>query len=510
MSLLRQRHGRSAPQSFPKHHSRRANSPQSRREVLGIAIAAVLIGLVLVIPAEAKPPNLVFILADDLAWSDVGCYGNRVHQTPNIDRLAEEGMRFTQAYAPAPICSASRAAILTGKFPARLKFEFVTKGQPGRQELEVPLQSPPYPMNLPLKEITLGEALKAAGYDTGFFGKWHVNRHYQGYLGWSPTHGPLQQGFQKGDPDFGSHPYAYRSNRALKNQTVPEGQFPDDRLADKAIDFLKQPRNRPFFLYLSQYYVHTPVHSRCDWLIEKYQSRLPKEAKPSRAAYGAMVETLDHLVGRVLKAIDQAGLKENTLVVLTSDNGGHPEHTSNAPLRGSKWNLYEGGIRVPMIVRWPGQVKAGSECREVVHGCDLFPTFTAAAGSESLIGGRDGVSLLPLFQKPNAELERREPLIFHFPFYHPERNFHECPAKIGVGDFETSQTRPQSAIRDGDWKLLQFYEDDRVELYNLKTDLAEQRNLAKEKPETADRLRRNLNDRLDRMKARFPQPISAR
>ena len=165
---------------------------------------------------ESSQPNIVFILADDLSWSDLRCYGNSIHDTPNLDRLAHEGIRFTQAYAPAPICSASRAAILTGKTPARLNFEFVTKNEPGGQTPDVPLQSPPFTLDLPLAEVTLGEALARGGYNTGFFGKWHLNRHYRGYLGWSPTHSPLQQGFAEGHSDFGSHPYAYRSDKALR------------------------------------------------------------------------------------------------------------------------------------------------------------------------------------------------------------------------------------------------------------------------------------------------------
>lgn len=468
-------------------------------------LGVLLYGL-LISPAAAKPPNIVLILTDDLAWSDLCCYGHPFHETPNIDRLAREGMRFTEAYAPAPICSASRAAILTGKFPARLNFEFVTKNESGGQTLKVPLQSPPFTLDLPLEEITLGEALKTAGYETGFFGKWHVSRHHKGYLGWSPTHGPKKQGFDKGDGDFGSHPYAYRANRELKKQPLPDGTYPEDALTDKALAFLKEARDRPFFLYLSQYYVHDPVHSRCEWLIEKYQKKLPGDKHPIRASYAAMVETLDHLMGRVLEAIDRAGLKDDTLVVFTSDNGGHPNYTTNAPFRGSKWNLYEGGIRVPFLVRWPGRVKPGAERREVVHGCDLFPTVCAAAEIARPAGERDGVSLLPLLKNPAGDLEREKPLVWHFPYYHPEKRFAQSPTRIGVGDFVTSQTRPHSAIRQGDWKLIQFYEDDRVELFDLMSDTSEQNDLANKKPEIADRLKRRLSGELKRAKARFPEP----
>lgn len=456
------------------------------------------------LPAVAERPNIVFILADDLAWSDLGCYGNRIHDTPNIDRLAKAGMRFTQAYAPAPICSASRAAILTGRTPARLNFEFVTKNEPGRQQLDVPLQSPPFTLNLQLDEVTMGEALSDAGYATGFFGKWHVNQHYKSYLGWSPSHGPLKQGFGKGSSDFGGHPYAYRADRSLRNAVVPDGEFPGDALIDQAADFIQAKRETPFFLYLSQYFVHDPVHTRCEWLNRKYRNRLPPNAPEIRASYGAMVETLDHLVGRTLDAIDKAGLADNTLVVLTSDNGGHPNYTSNAPLRGSKWNLYEGGIRVPLIARWPGRIRPGSRSDAVVHACDLLPTFCQVAEAELPGTQLDGVSVVPHLMNTSTAVERRRPLVWHFPYYHPEKRFAESPQDIGVADFVTSQTRPHSAIRSGKWKLLHFYEDDRVELYDLTSDVSEQANLTEQVPEVASRLKSQLTAYLEQAEARLP------
>ncbi len=458
-------------------------------------------------PLQAAP-NIVFILADDLSWSDLGCYGHPYHQTPHLDRLAEQGMRFTQAYAPAPICSASRAAILTGKTPARLHFEFVTKADPGEQDFDVPLQSPPFTLDLPLSERTVGESLSECGYTTGFFGKWHVSRHHQGYLGWSPTHGPLKQGFAEGDSDFGSHPYVYREKKGLKSTPVKGRDFPQDTLVDKAADFLERHQNEPFFLYLSQYYVHDPVHSRSQSLIEKYRELVPEDSKEIRIEYAAMVETLDHLVGRVLSELDRLELAEETLVVFLSDNGGHPNYTTNAPLRGSKWNLYEGGIRVPMIARWPGTIEAGVECDVPVHGCDLLPTFRDVAGQPQK--GADGASLLPLMTGQVKDVDRSQPLVWHFPYYHPEKKFADCPEEIGVGDFVTSQTRPHSAIRSGDWKLIQFYEEDRVELYYLADDLAEQHDLSAEHPEKARELHRELNAYLKQVEARLPQSRQAR
>ncbi len=469
----------------------------------------VLAGICAWASAKAEVPNIVFILADDVAWSDFGCYGNPIHDTPNIDRLAGQGMRFTQAYAPAPICSASRAAILTGKTPARLNFEFVTKDKPGQQQFangEVPLQSPPFTLNLGLEEETIGEALASAGMTTGFFGKWHVSQHYQGYLGWSPTHGPLQQGFQSGSSDFGSHPYAYRKTKRLRDEPVSDGEFPQDSLTDQALEFLDHHKEEPFFLYLSHYFVHDPVHSRCAWLIEKYRDRLPPDAPGIRASYGAMVETLDHLVGRVLESLDQSGLASNTLVVLMADNGGHPNYTSNAPLRGSKWNLYEGGIRVPMIARWPGRIPEGKACDAVVHGCDWFPTFCEVSEMPQSDESRDGTSLVPVLANPGFELPRARPLIWHFPYYHPEKGFEKSPKEIGMGDFVTSQTRPSSAIRKGAWKLIHYHEDDRVELFNLESDLGEQDDLAKARPELAAEWKAELKRQLQESGARFPTP----
>lgn len=450
-------------------------------------------------------PNIVFILADDLSWADLGCYGNEVHDTPHLDRLASQGVRFTNGYAPAPICSASRSAILTGKTPARLNFEFVTKDKPGRQDFGTPLQSPPFTLDLPLTEQTMGEALGGGGYTTAFFGKWHVSQHYKGYLGWSPTHGPKQQGFPISDGDFGSHPYAYRKNKSLRDQAVPDGQYPQDSLIDRAVEFIRRDHAQPFFLYLSQYYVHDPVHSRCDWLKDKYAERISGDL-PIRFAYGAMVETLDHSTGRVLSALDDAGLANNTLVVFMSDNGGHPNYTANGPLRGSKWNLYEGGIRVPFIARWPGRTKEGGELDSIVHGCDLLPTFCDIADVEPVGSDIDGRSLVALLDGESTAGQRDHPLVWHFPYYHPEKRFAQLGTEIGVDDFATTQTRPHSAIRDGEWKLLHFHEDDRVELYNLANDLSESHNVVDQFPAVATNIRSQLSAYLSNVNARFPTP----
>lgn len=464
--------------------------------------------------SAAEQPNILFILVDDLAWSDLGSYGHSWHETPHMDRLAAEGLRFEYAYASAPICSASRASLLTGKSPARLHFEFVTKNAAG-QQTRLPgqtLQSPPFTLNLPLEETTIAERLTELGYATAFFGKWHLNAHYQQYLGWSPEFGPPQQGFETAIEDFGSHPYRNRRNTRLA-RVGTAGHFHADSLTQKMIKFLHRQHDRPWFLFASHFYVHTPVETPYDWLIQKYDGVIPADApnRQKRIRYAAFLESLDHYVGQLLTAVETAGFKERTVVILTSDNGGHPEYTANGPLRGSKWNLYEGGIRVPMIIRWPGTIAAGSKTSVPVIGYDMLPTLVHMAGGtiaeEEQLDGSDLTRVLLHLQPIPKRL-----LHWHFPYYHPEKGYADSLPNIGVDDFAVSQTKPQSAVREGDWKLVYFYEDDRSELYNLATDPSEQRNLADSHAEFTTRLRRKLLQSLYSeeagVQARRPQPVT--
>ncbi|MEZ5941422.1 MAG: sulfatase [Planctomycetaceae bacterium] len=452
---------------------------------------------------QPERPNILFILADDLAWADLGCYGHPWHETPHLDKLASQGMRFTDAYAPAPICSASRASFLTGRTTARLGFEFVTKQQAGTQQIDMqlPLQAPPFTLNLPLAEQTIAEQLRDLGYHTAFFGKWHLNAHHERYLGWSPTHGPAQQGFQTAVEDFGGHPYSWgkRTPEPLRS----DGEFPADTMVDRVVSFIKQDHPEPFFLMASQFYVHTPVKSPCEWLTDKYSEKIPTDspARERRIRYGAFVTTLDHYVGRILAELDESGLTESTIVVFTSDNGGHPEYTTNAPFRGSKWNLYEGGIRVPLIVRWPGNSQSATACEKPVVGYDLLPTFVSLAGGKpsDLVDGADLTD--ELRGKPASTLRD---LIWHFPYYHPETGFAAASDTIGIGDFVTSRTRPHSALRRGQYKLLHFYEDGRNELYDLSVDPGEQHDLASERPKLTSELADALAHHLKEMNARFP------
>ncbi|HEY0946668.1 MAG TPA: sulfatase [Opitutaceae bacterium] len=451
--------------------------------------------------AERAPvptrPNVVFILADDLGWADLGVYGQTFAETPHLDRLAAQGLRFTHAYAPAPICSASRAAILTGRSPARLHFEFVTKPRGSEPPPGTKLVQPPFPENLPLEEITLAEALAPAGYTSGFFGKWHLTEQHNRYLGHGDTFGPRQQGFAVTSEERGSHPYNYPAG-GKKNPGFGDfapGEFAPDALTDEAIDFLRKQRGRsgePFLLFLSHYYVHDPVHTRCRWLLDKYRAkarRLGRVLDDDHLRYAAFVDTMDHLVGRVLTALDELGLAENSLVIFTSDNGGHPRFADNG-LRGSKWTLYEGGVRVPWLVRWPGVVPAGGTSDVPIVGTDLLPTLCELAGVPAPADrALDGTSLLALFAGAATTLGR-DMLVWHFPFYHP----------WFVG------TTPVSSLRRGDLKLLYFHEDQRAELYDLAADPQEQHDLAAARPDDAATLRTALFERLRAAGARLPQP----
>jgi uncharacterized sulfatase len=315
----------------------------SRGETMKTRSLFILLSLTLCCrgASSAELPNIVFILVDDLAWSDLHCYGHPYHQTPNMDRLASQGMRFTNAYSPAPICSAARASILTGKAVPRLGFEFVTKHEPGEQQLDsdVPLKTPLFTLNLPLTEQTIPERLKPLGYQTAFFGKWHVSQHYKRrYLAWHPDFGPKAQGFEIAEEDFGDHPYAWGQKN--QPQDAPDGVIPDDSMIGRVTEFIRAAHDRPFFLMVSSFYVHTPVRNRCRWLVTQYEKEVPTGSpnRQQRIEYAAFVHTMDFQLGMILAAIEASGQQDDTLVVFMSDNGGHPEYSSNAPLRGSKWN----------------------------------------------------------------------------------------------------------------------------------------------------------------------------
>lgn len=454
--------------------------------------------------AEVEPrPNLIVLLADDLGWRDLGHAGHPRHRTPNLDRFAAAGMRFTDAHAAAPICSASRAALLSGRSPARLNYEFVPKFQAGWQRGPWPMETPPYPTELPAGLPTVAAVLKAAGYATAFAGKWHLNRHQGHYLGWRPGHGPESFGFDHTVDDFGAHPYGYGGKTP---PPVVGDAFPGDRLTEGAIDFLRREHGRPFLLWLSYYQVHDPFHSRCADRVAWHRARLPEGADPKRAHYAAMVETLDHEVGRLLDALDATGRAADTLVIFTSDNGGHPEVSGNGPLRGSKWNLYQGGLRVPWLVRWPQAVKAGTIGAPAVIGMDLPATLLDAAGLDPTMA-MDGRSLLPLLKgEADAPTWEERELLWHFPFYQPETGFERTKRDIGVDDFAVAQTRPQAALRIGSWKLIHHFEDRRSELFDLSADSSEAKDLSRQEKDRAAEMHGLLFRRLSETGARLPRP----
>ena len=419
--------------------------------------------------AQEQPLNIVLIVADDLGWADLACYGSRYHHTPSLDRLAREGVRFTQAYAACPVCSPTRAALLTGRYPARLH---LTDWLPGRPDMPAQrLLRPPFRQELPLEETTLAELLHSAGYATASIGKWHL-----GGTGFEPE----KQGFDlniagdaAGSPKNYFAPYERDGQFMPGLDQAPPAEYLTDRLTAEAEKFIDQNRERPFFLYLPHFAVHTPLSAKKD-LIRKYEEQ-PKPALPqNNPLYAAMLESLDESVGRVLHKLDELKLADRTVVVFTSDNGGlatiegpHTPATSNAPLREGKGYLYEGGLRVPLLVKWPGSAHAGSVCETPVSSIDLVQTVAeiCTAHGTAVI---DGVSLAPLLRQAGdvpVPLFQRRALFWHYPHYSNQGG------------------RPGGAIRDGDDKLIEFYETGRLELFNLKTDPGESTNLADQFPE---------------------------
>ncbi len=435
--------------------------------------------------AENPRLNIVFILIDDMGWTDLGCYGSDYYETPNVDRLAQQGMKFTDAYAASCVCSPTRVSILTGKYPGRLHITHAIPIQGAERIKEpLPLLEAIYRKNLPLEEVTIAEALKPGGYVSASMGKWHVC--------WEKEFYPKAQGFDlnvggnnMGNPGNYFYPYngAWRMTKKhpmTRWNTLPngkKGEYLTDRLTDEAIKFIDKNKARPFFLYLSHYAVHTPLQAP-DKLIKKYKKK-PVGKRHRNPVYAAMVESVDHSVGRIMSKLEQLGIADGTVVVFTSDNGGHGRITSHLPLRGNKGNFYEGGIRVPLIVRWPGVVKPGSQCKVPVISTDFFPTILEIAGLPSRPECHlDGVDMVPLL-KGQRSIDR-DALYWHYPNY------------IGAG--HPGGARPCSVVRKGDWKLIESLEDNRLELFDLSKDLGETNDLAAVMPEKAGLLKNLLDD----------------
>ncbi|MHC4217079.1 MAG: sulfatase [Planctomycetota bacterium] len=447
---------------------------------------------------------MIVVLVDDMGWSDVGCFGSVFYETPHIDRLAAGGMRFTSAYAAAAVCSPTRASILTGRYPARIGITDWIRPLAGQEWTERKIRdrpdfvddrkrellTPTRPRWMEHDEITIAEVLKAKGYATGFVGKWHL-----GPEPWFPE----SQGFDfnaggcdLGHPPHYFDPYPPEHHRTTFPNLPPrkEGEYLTDREADEAVMFIRRHAGRPFFLYLCHYAVHSPLQAKAD-LIERYRAKpAPPDDGQNHAPYAAMVHSVDDAMGRILETIEELGMTDNTLILFTSDNGGatHFRATDNRPLRSGKGRPYEGGIRVPLIARWPGRIEAGTTSGTPVSTIDLLPTICAATGTP-LPAGRpiDGVSLMPLVEQSGPV--DRESLFWHFPHY-----------------WWGGRLTPYSVVRYGDWKLIRWYGGDADELYNLATDLDEANDLAAAMPERARELVSMLEAWLAETGAKLPRP----
>jgi len=453
-----------------------ANRKMDRRIFLrGIASAAAgaSIGSYSFARSEVDSrPNFVFILTDDLGWADCGCYGHSVHQTPNIDSLAQNGMKFTNAYSASCVCSPTRASILTGKYPARLHLtDWIRSHQrpfnhTDQFSNEHKLISPNWRPNLRQEELTLAESLKRGGYTTACIGKWHLGSdpQFARQVGADPKHGPSGQGF---DYEFHREKYSYFTE---------DGAYVTDVIGDKAADFIERHKNERFFLYLPFYSVHSPLQARKD-LLEKYKAKSKSAPQKINPVYAAMLESADTAIGKVLKSLERHSLADNTVVIFTSDNGGNIGSgkfvTTNQPLRAGKGSMYEGGVRVPLIVRFPRGISPETLCDEPVISIDFYPTILQIAGLQGLLSKNiDGMSITGLF-KGNKSLDR-DCIYWHYPHYHH------------------GGARPYGAVRRGRYKLIEFFEDHTLELYDLQNDIGETNNLAAQKPDIAASLHSKL------------------
>jgi arylsulfatase A len=450
---------------------------------------------------NSQPPNIILITVDDLGWTDLGCYGSKYYETPQIDRMAAEGILFTDAYAAAAVCSPTRSAIQTGKYPARTGITdwIRARFQGGGEENQVgydenpgeKLRTPRNPFHMELSEVTLAERLQEAGYISAHIGKWHL-----GTEKWFPT----EQGYDVniagcdyGQPPSYFDPYISDPDNRQKDtvkgfptmQSREEGEYLTDREADEAVEFIRQNRDQRFFLNLCHYAVHTPIQGKKS-LVEKYESKEPTNQKSP--VYAAMVESVDQALGKIRQSLQELGLEKNTLIIFTSDNGGllMEQATDNAPLRLGKGYPYEGGIRIPAIFCWPDHLQGGRTVDVPIISMDLLPTICNVAEidlpEEAVV---DGVDLFPLLETGNRP--ERGQLFWHFPHYR-------------VGDI-----KPFSIIRKGEWKLIRRYEGEPPELYNLKEDLSEAFDRAEDHPELVNSLNEELEKWLKEVDARIPE-----
>ena len=451
-----------------------------------------LAGGSLLAATSAVKPNMIFILADDLGYTDVACYGSQYYETPNIDRLAAQGMRFTGGYTCGPNCQPTRAALMSGQYGPRTGI--YTVGSIDRFDWRSrPLRPVDNVEKLAPEKVTVAEALKKAGYATGLFGKWH--------LGQDPQHHPSNQGFDEAVVSMGKH-FDFETNPKVD---YPRGSYLADFLTDKALDFVQRHQGKPFFLCLHHFAVHAPHQAKTN-LIAKFKPK-PAAGGHHDPTYAAMIASVDESVGRLLAALDDLKLATNTLVIFTSDNGGVGGYeregiqggsiTDNAPLKGGKGMLYEGGIRVPYIFRWLRTIAPGTTCDRPINSVDLYPTLLELAGAKAEPGyPLDGASYATLLTGSESTGPRQAPLFWHFPGY------------LGAGG-GTWRTTPAGAIRDGEWKLLEFFETGRLELYNLRQDIGERKNLATAMPEKVKTLHGKLASWRQEVQAPMPRVRTA-
>ncbi|MBN9662787.1 MAG: sulfatase [Acidobacteria bacterium] len=436
--------------------------------------------------------NVLFVLADDLGWSDLACYGSSYHETPNLDEFARTAVRFTNAYASAPVCSPTRAALLTGKSPARLgmtTWHEASMDPPGNK----PMRPARSEGNLPLSEISLAKLYWQAGYYTAHVGKWHL-----GTAGYYPeAHGfDLNVGGTFwGAPQTYFHPFSGDRHYGGEFRYVPglphskPGDYLPDLLTDAALEVINRNASAPFFLNYWCHSVHTPIEAPAG-LVEHFRRKLEPGHTHRNPAYAAMLARYDYNVGRLLDRLRTTGLDRNTIVIFTSDNGGYTEKfegvpvTNNLPLRSGKGSLYEGGLRVPLMIRVPGVTQAGAVCTAPVITTDFYPTLRALNGLPAGTTTLDGVSLAGLLSQPQTALAERD-LCFHFPHYYPT-------------------TTPVSSIRSGSWKLLEYLDTGRLELFDLREDPGESVDLVTKLPDRARLLRTKLADWRNQVGARLP------
>lgn len=432
-------------------------------------------------------PNIILILADDLGYNGLRCYGNPYVNTPNIDKLCQEGMKFTKGYAAAPTCAPSRAAIMSGQYSPRTEVYRVKEHHKGLEEF-MPVLIPPDALHLKPEKVTIAEALKPGGYSTAMFGKWH--------LGYKAENHPVHQGFDVAIESHGAH-FNFKTDPKVE---YPEGAYVGDFFTDKAIEFVGDcaKKDKPFFLYMPYFLIHGPFEAKQKYL-DECKKQLPGDFPEKYHYWAAMTKSLDENVGRLMASLKEQGIDENTFVIFTSDNGGAPDsyhlNLFNNPLRMFKGETYEGGIRVPYIFRWSGKIEPGTVCDEPIHGIDLYPTCLKAAGVQKPVNyPLDGLDIFPCLESQGMASLNRDALYWYYP-------------KSAGYNKKTGKWKDtwRNVIITGNYKLIEYITDRRLELFDIKNDISEKNNLAKKIPEKTKELKNKLDNWKKSLKA--PEPI---